>query len=230
METIQAVILAGGKGTRMLPLTTETPKPMLSVSGKNLIEWKLEALPENVSSIILVVGYLGTKVRDYFGSTWKGKPIYYVEQEVLNGSGGALWLTKEFLKGRFIVMMGDDLYDREGIKQLLNHEIAIGGYPVVEKETRGELLVDEFGNFIGIKESPHFVERGYINTGLYVLDTRIFSLPLQLISVDSVEYGLPHTLLPMGSVYPIKVIPTKRWFQITTPDDLKKAEDFLRHT
>src|SRR3989338_10703547 len=94
-KNIQAVILAAGKGTRMLPLTETRPKPMQMVAGKNLIEWKLEALPDAVSDVIIVIGHQGELIKEYFGDSWKGRLIRYATQKELNGTAGALWAARE---------------------------------------------------------------------------------------------------------------------------------------
>ncbi len=109
MEPItQAVILAAGKGTRMLPLTLTRPKPLQEVLGKNLLEWKLSALPDSITEVIFIIGYQGEQIRAFFGDRWEGRAIFYAEQQELNGSAGALLCAKDLLRGRFLVMMGDD--------------------------------------------------------------------------------------------------------------------------
>jgi bifunctional UDP-N-acetylglucosamine pyrophosphorylase/glucosamine-1-phosphate N-acetyltransferase len=125
MDKIQAVILAAGKGTRMLPLTLETPKPMLKVLGKNLIEHKLELLPNEINEVVIIIGYLSEKIREYFGDEWNGKKISYVVQEKLDGTAGALWAAREVLKGRIFVMMGDDLYAKTDVTKILAHRYAM---------------------------------------------------------------------------------------------------------
>ena len=227
MDKIQAVILAAGKGTRMLPLTTSVPKPMQEVLSKNLLEWKIEALPEEVDEVILVIGYLGDVIRDYFGDEYLGKKIRYVVQTELNGTGGALWMTKEFLRDRFIVMMGDDLYGKDDIKQILSYEWAIGGYPVWQRETGGEITKDEKGNFNTIKEERHYVNDGYVNTNLLMLRKDLFNEALVQIP-NKTEFGLPHTLLPLSLKIGVPLIEVKEWFQITAPEDLVAAEKFLQ--
>ena len=113
-----AVILAAGRGKRMLPLTDFLPKPLVDVKGKNLIEWKLLALPGTVTDIVLVVGYQGEQIRNFFGDTWQGRNIRYAEQKELNGTAGALWSAKDLLSGKFLVLMGDDLYDSSDIEKM----------------------------------------------------------------------------------------------------------------
>lgn len=226
-QEIQALILAAGKGTRMLPLTETRPKPLQEVLGKNLIEWKLDALPEAVREVILVVGYQGKQIRDFFGTEWKGRTIRYAFQPELNGTGGALFVARELLRERFIVMMGDDLYAREDLERMMAHEWAIGVREVIRAEVGGELLTNPDGTFRGIREEKHFVEKGLRNTGLYMLNSCIFNYPLVPIGGSSTEFGLPHMLVEVAKDEPITLVPLTHWLQITTPEDLKRAEEFV---
>ena len=112
---MQAVILASGRGTRMGSLTDTIPKPMLLVNGKSLLHHKLDILPPDIEEVIFVIGYLGEVIREAFGSEYAGRKITYVEQDVLNGTMGAVALTQPHIEGRFMVMMGDDLYGTEDV-------------------------------------------------------------------------------------------------------------------
>ena len=69
---MQAVILAAGRGVRMGALTESTPKPMLQIKGRTLLEYKLAALPEEVDEVIIVVGYLGGMIQSHFGGEYNG--------------------------------------------------------------------------------------------------------------------------------------------------------------
>ncbi len=77
---MQAVILAAGRGTRMGALTEHTPKPMLLVNGRPVLEYIFDSLPEEIDEVIIVVGYLGSVIQKHFGGFYKGKKILYVEQ------------------------------------------------------------------------------------------------------------------------------------------------------
>ena len=228
MDNIAVVVLAAGKGTRMLPLTLTTPKPMLKIGTKNLIEHKLELLPSSVTEIVLVIGYLGEQFREYFGDVWRGKKISYAVQREQDGTAGALIAAKEFLPQRFMVMMGDDLYTKEDVENLLAHRFAISAVEVENKEIGGEILRGSDGSFMGMHEARHHVESGLVNTGLYMLDRSIFEYPPQPIGGSSTEYGLPHTLALLARDIPVEVHISKRWFQVSSPDDLKRAESFLK--
>lgn len=227
-SNIQAVILAAGKGTRMLPLTTHVPKPLQKVLGKNLIEWKLESLPDEVNEVIMIIGYQGDQIREYFGDEWRGRRIHYVVQEVLNGTGGAILAAKHLLQERFLVMMGDDLYDAHDIERLMAHEWGVCVVEVQNVTTKGEMQSDEHGNFVSINEEVHHVERGFMNTGLYILRREICDIPPVPIGGSSAEFGLPHALAQVGKNTPVAMITTQRWMQITTPDDLVRAEKFVQ--
>ena len=116
---MQAVILAAGRGTRMNELTTAVPKPMLDVAGKPLLEYKLDALPDFVEEVVLIIGYKGDVIQAHFGDLYNGKRILYVEQETMNGTAGALWCAKDLFHERFLVMMGDDIYMKEDVDRCL---------------------------------------------------------------------------------------------------------------
>lgn len=228
MNTITAVIFAAGKGTRMLPLTEVRPKPLMEVAGKNLIEWKLELLPPEISDVVLVVGYQGDQIRGYFGDKWKDKTIRYVEQKELNGTAGALFAAQDILPDRFLVMMGDDLYTKDDVEKIMGYDFALCVKKITNTEMKGEIFLNPDGTFCGINEEKHFVTEALVNTGLYMLDRRIFDYPPAPIGGSSTEFGLPHTLALLAKDVPVHIITTTKWFQITTPEDLRHAEEFVR--
>jgi len=107
----KAVILAGGKGTRLRPLTLHTPKALVDVNGKNLTEWLFELLKRyNVRDVILSVGYLADNIRDYFTDGSKfGMNVDYVEEKTPLGTAGPLKMAQDKLTDSFICSNGDEL-------------------------------------------------------------------------------------------------------------------------
>ncbi len=224
VDKFTAVILAAGKGTRMLPLTETSPKPLQRVLGKNLIEWKLEALPGIMHEVVIVIGHQGDQIKQYFGDVWNGKRIRYVVQTELNGTAGALFAAQGLLSGRFLVMMGDDLYAKEDITSMCAHDFAVCVQEVADREIGGEMILNTDGTFVNILEQKHHVEKGLVNTGLYMLNEQIFSYDPVPIGGSNTEMGLPHTLAVLGKDIPVAVVKATKWFQISTPDDLLRAE------
>ncbi|HRH26483.1 MAG TPA: sugar phosphate nucleotidyltransferase [Candidatus Paceibacterota bacterium] len=114
---MQAVILAGGKGTRMGDLSKEIPKPMLSLSGKNLLQHKIDRLPKEIDEVVLIVHHKKEVIRDFFSSEYNGRKITYVDQGEPHGTAHALWKAEPVLGEEFISLMGDDVYSEESIKK-----------------------------------------------------------------------------------------------------------------
>ena len=107
----KALILIGGKGTRLRPLTYKTPKCMIDVHGKTLTEHLFDLLKKyGIRDVILSVGYLKEKVKEYYGDGSKfGVNITYVEEDDPLGTAGPLRLAKKYLNNSFIVTNGDEL-------------------------------------------------------------------------------------------------------------------------
>jgi len=227
---MQAVILAAGQGVRMRPLTHKIPKPMLRVKDKPLLAYSIELLPPEVTEVILVIGYLGQQIKDYFGDNYNGKKIIYVEQKKLLGTGQALSLCQKLLQDRFLVMMGDDFYCADDVVRCLEQDRCIVAKEVTAEELRnyGAFELDQQGNLAGIIEKELAPgEKCLVNIGMMVLDENFFKYDLVPIK-DGKEFGLPQTVVMMAKDYPVKIIKTDYWLPIGYPDDLKRTEYHLR--
>ena len=220
---MQIVILAAGRGTRMNELTDDVPKPMLEINGKPILAYKLEALPAEIKEVIFVIGYLGNQIQQYFGDSYAGKKISYVVQEQLNGTGGAVQLVKDLIENDFLVMMGDDLYVKEDIKNCIKNDLAVLGVEVDNPNKFGIIVSDENKKLLEIIEKPEIAGPALANIGLYKLNKKFFDYPL--VFIGNGEYGLPQTLAMMAKDYPVKVIKATDWFPIGNPDDLEKAQE-----
>ena len=134
---MQCVILAAGKGTRLRPLTENTPKPLVEVAGKPLLDHIIEALPTAVDELIIVTGYLGDKIKAYYGTEYLGRKITYVHQEEQKGTAPALWLCKDLLKGRFLFMFADDIHGANDIARVTSYSRALLTMPTKTPERFG---------------------------------------------------------------------------------------------
>src|SRR3989344_4734556 len=227
---MQAVILAAGRGTRMGELTQTTPKSLLKVADRSLIEYGLDALPDAVDEIIIVVGYLGGLIHDRFGPDYFGKRILYVEMEQLHGTAAALWQAKDLLKDKFLVLPGDDIYGREDAARIVEASTwALGVAKVDELEEGGKILMEKDMRIKDIVEGKHDSSPGYIYCSLACLDTRIFSHPMVPKSHGASEFGLPQTVLAASrSLHvPLEAVEISSWIQITSPEAWKNPEKLL---
>lgn len=213
----------------MKALTQDTPKPLLKVAGKTLLAHKFDILPESITEIILIVGYFAEQVRASCGDSHNNIPIRYVVQDTLDGTAGALWKAREFLTDRFVVMMGDDLYEKKDLEAC----IATEGWSMLVQQTPhiygGGRIVIESGTITVIEEGDHGGISGALNTGMQVLDTRIFTHPPVPKSEGSSEYGLPQTTLSASLALniPLMAVPATAWFQVSAPEDLEEATAWI---
>jgi len=221
------VILAAGKGTRMRPLTYDMPKAMLPIKGKPFLEYALDFLPKEIDEVIVVINHLGEQIKEHFGIEFKGKKIKYVTQEVLNGTGGAVHACRNLVKGKFMVLNGDDFYYKNDLDKLAKEELAILGHYFDDAERFGIFEIDEQGNLLNIIESPHKFKSGLVNTGAYVLNESFFDYELVPKKVGDAEFGLPQTLAEVAKKYPVRILKATRWCPLGFPEDLAKAEEVI---
>ncbi|MCK5025399.1 MAG: nucleotidyltransferase family protein [Nanoarchaeota archaeon] len=188
-----AIILAGGKGTRLRPLTDFTPKPLLPVNGKPIIEHIIDNLKRGgVKHIILSVGYKADKIKDYFGdgSAFGVKIDYCIEDTPL-GTGGAIKLASRGIVRSFIALNGDNLADFDYDKMYEVHRrnnarITMALYPVEDVtqfgivKLDGEIIV-EFIDKPQIEEAPSNLN----NAGAYIIEQGVLDmLPEGMCSIE----------------------------------------------
>jgi mannose-1-phosphate guanylyltransferase len=179
-----AVILAGGLGTRLYPVTYEIPKPLIPVQGRTLTEHVLDVLKEHgVKEVILALGYRADQIQKYFGTGRKfGLKIKYVIEKEPLGTGGWMHLIKkkDIPKEDFIVLNGDNLFDIDFEKMLEVHKrtgaLATDALTAVEDvEHYGVVEMD--GDYIlRFVEKPKREEApsNRINSGWYIFSPEIF--------------------------------------------------------
>lgn len=215
-------------------LVNDKPKPMLEVAGKTLLEHKFDALPESVDEIIIVVGYLQDVIKGRYGDNYNGKKISYVTQEnFVGGTADALWHARPILKGKFLVMMGDDIYAKEDIAACFAYDWALLVERLADLGTRGKVFVDAENRITDILEhEEHSGGAGFASTNMFVLDTRVFDYPMVLRSKSKNEFGLPQTAAAaaIAAKIPFYAVPATKWIPITSPEDIQKAEQLLSNS
>lgn len=221
---MQCVILAAGHGKRLRPHTEILPKQLLQINGKPILEYGFESLPEEIDEVILVVGWLGEQIREYFGDNFLGRPITYIEQTERLGTGHALSLCKDILKDKFVVMMGDDLYSRVDIKKCLKHDLCLLAYSAPNPEDYAVMEMNDDGSLSQVIEKPHPLSKSdLVNTAFYVLDKKFFDYPMVPKQAGSNELGLPQTIAQMAKDRKVYVERASFWMPVNTEEELEKA-------
>ena len=222
---IQAVIMAAGKSTRTWPLTLTKPKPLLKVMNKEIIKHNLDALQGLVSEVIIIVGFKKEMIIEEIGHKYGKLKIRYAEQKRQLGTGHALKYVEKLIKGKFIVMGGDDIFSKKDIKACLRHKYAVLGCKV-EDPGRFGVFVVKGKEVKKVVEKPKKFVSGIANAGLYVFDKSVFKFKLrksQRGEYEIVDYI--NALIKKERVVCEKV--KWRWLSVGNPWDLIEANSVL---
>ena len=222
---MQCIILTAGKGTRLRPLTDATPKPLVKVAGKPLIDHIVESLPSSIEELIIVTGYLEEQIREYCGKEFHGRPVTYMHQEVQDGTARALWLCKDLLRGRFLFMYGDDIHGANDIARLTSYNRSMLAKTVPNPERFGIVVRNPDGTVATIEEKPEHPPSNLASTGGFVLDMNLFKFEPQ--KPVNGEYYLPEVVERYSKEYPVAVVEEAVWIPIGYPEDIEKAEKIL---
>lgn len=223
---MQCVILASGRGNRMRPLTDTVPKPLVKVCDKPLLHHIVVDLPKEIDKIIMVIGYKGEQIQEYFGSEFDGRTIDYVWQEKIDGTAKALILCKDKLEDKFLVMTADDLHGREALERALTHDLCALATPSDHPERFGVIELNEDGTMKTIIEKPQNPPTNLVSTGVMVLDKGIFNY--DVVMHESGEYYLPDMLAQYAQDKPVAVEMQNVWIPVGYPEDIKDAEAYLQ--
>ena len=219
---MKAVILAAGRGTRLAPFTQVRPKPLVKVRGKPLILHVLDALPDEITECVIVLGYLGYQIRRHLGDRYRRFTLTYVEQQQ-PGTGGALLAAAPFLlsESRFFVIGADDIFQKVELAQLLRYRISYGiHYGLPNKATTGKAVFDEDMLLTGFAAAEHADEPRYFGVGAYVLPHAIFEETFHVL--PSGELSIPHTLAT--AAFGVEVVLIDHWIPVNTLEEHANAE------
>lgn len=234
---MQAVIMAGGKGTRLRAITNdEIPKPMAPIAGKPILQWQIEALRRGgVTDVILVVGHLGEKIEEFFGDGGAfGVHISYYREEQPLGTAGALAELGERLEKTFLLVFGDTIFDISIPRMLAFHR---------EKEALATLFVHPnshpFDSDIVLRDpdgrvrellSKHEERTGWydncVNAGFYVIQRELCARIPEGEKTDLEKQLLWPTAKEGGKIY--AYLSPEYIKDVGTPERIAVAEEELR--
>ncbi len=182
---MQAVILVGGEGTRLRPLTLTVPKPVVPLVDRPFIRYMIDWLARHgVDDVVMASGFLAAGVRDVLGEGGEDGPrLRYVEEPEAMGTAGAIKFAGRFLDERFLALNGDVLTDLDLSALIRRHEergarATLALYPVADPSAYGLVRRREDGEITEFleKPDPSEIDTDEINAGAYVLEREILDL------------------------------------------------------
>ena len=222
-----AIILAGGLGTRLRPLTNDTPKPLLPIKGKPIVEHTIKQLKKHgIKKVILSVGYRADKIQEYFGNGDKlGVEISYaIEKEPL-GTGGAVKKAAENIEKPFILTWGDELKDidySDLYKTYLRDapQVTMVLTPREDVENFGVVKLED-NRIINFVEKPKREEApsNLINAGAFIIDPQCLKILPE--GKSSIEHDCFTKLAPLGEISAF--VHNGQWFPTDTLEKYSKA-------
>ncbi len=232
---MQALILAAGIGTRMRPLSANTPKPLLFVAGKPFIAHSLESLAAcGVTDITMVVGWRQQRLRDALGDGAKyGVELHYVEQRKRRGTADAIRSARPKITGPFLCLNGDVVVSSSDIAALLEFATAHHGTII---SVVGRKAVKRYGfvrleneRVTGLEEKPPTPRDGLVNAGVYVFEPTIFDTidetPLSPRGEYEITDSIERQLAATSDVWGYRL--QDEWLDVGYPWDLLTANRLM---
>lgn len=206
---MQAVIMAGGKGTRVASVNNAVPKPMLSICGKPVLQHQIECLKrQGITKITLAIGHLGEQISGYFGDGRKfGVNIDYIKEEEPLGTAGALFYLKGKAGGDFLLINGDLIFDIDFHRLMEFHKThkamaTLLAHPNDHPGDSGILLADSDDRVTGwlAKEEERSWYHNCVNAGVHVLSPKILEKMDSPTKID-LDREILKPLIPTGEIF-----------------------------
>lgn len=172
---MEAIVLAGGLGTRLRGVVSDVPKPMAEVAGKPFLKYILDELSKaGFSKVVLAVGYKKEVIMDYFGNSYKGMDILYSNEDVPLGTGGCIKKAISLIDNEYVfIINGDTMFKVDYTKMKTNNDIMIACKYLESFDRYGKVEFDN-NRIISFKEKmPN--QTGYINGGIYLFKKDLFN-------------------------------------------------------
>lgn len=193
-ESMKAVIMAGGKGTRLQAITSNIPKPMVPILGKPVLEYQIESLKaSDITNITLIIGHLGKSIQHYFGdgSKWNVN-INYIVEEIPLGTAGGLFYLKEKVKEDFILIFGDLMLDIDWKRFMAFHKekggwITLYAHPNTHPYDSDVIIVDKNQCVTKIDSKNNirnYFYHNFVNAGLYCISPRVLEFIVEPHNID----------------------------------------------
>ncbi len=229
---VDAVLMAGGKGERLRPLTLDTPKPLLKVDGKPIIEYNVENLLHyGISDITITVNYLAGQIESYFAEKSRSCSARFscIREPQFLGTMGAVRFVPEW-RHDTVLLMNSDLFTNINLEAFYfsfvesGADMCVAGVPYNVNIPYGIFTFGEDGRVTGMQEKPSFYY--YANAGIYLFRRPLIDMiPKGTVfhSTDMIRLLIQHNL--KVTQFPI----AGYWIDIGKPEDFKKVQEFARN-
>lgn len=209
-DEMKAVIMAGGKGTRLQSIAKDLPKPMFPILNKPILEYQIDSLKKsNITDITLIIGHLGPIIQSYFGDgTGFGVHLTYIVEEKPLGTAGALYYLKDKLSDDFLLLFGDLLLDIDWTRFMDFHKthhavITLYGHPNAHPYDSDVIVTDPEGKVTEIlpkNEHRDLFYHNFVNAGIYCVSPKLLSSIGSAEKID-LEKHIIADQIPKGTVY-----------------------------
>lgn len=233
---MRAVVASAGQGTRMLPLTTDIPKPMVTVLNKPFLQYVLTQLDlAGFTDLVVVTGFKSDSVEQFVRTL--PFSVSVVDQHTQFGSehhGTALPVkaVRDLVGAEpFVYMYGDSLFSVPDLEQMNVQDgvMRVARFRSDFSPAYGQVVTDWEGFVERIAEKPNEKLSDFVNVGLYTLTPEIFTVLDQLTPSPRGELELTDAIHILGPQKKVKAIDLKDyWVDFSTPNDVPKVESFLR--
>src|SRR5262245_23628858 len=220
---MDAIILAAGLGTRLRPHTLTTPKPLLPVRGRPILDWALGALPRSVDRVLVVVNYLADQIEAYLRKQTYFREWAALVQEQARGTGDAFRCCRSELRSdKFLVLNGDDLYGAADLAALARCPAGLLVQPVDEPRRFGIAFLKQDGTLEKLVEKPDLDGRQLANAGAYVFPRTIFDTELTVSARG--EYEVTDYVSALAARQPVQVVQAGYWLPSGTVEVWQQAQ------
>ncbi len=227
---MKALILAGGFGTRLRPISSTRPKPMVPVLGKPNLQYILEALGAipSIEEIIISVHYMKAEVREFIDERMAEytKPIKFSAQPMPLETGGAIKNAEPLLNGEedFLVIYGDVFTNFDYEELIKAHSenpglITVAVTKVYDPERFGVVLTDEDGKITDFEEKPRRPKNNLVDAGIYMVNREVLKVIPENREIYFEREVLPR-FVESGQAYAYRMPRENYWVDLGTPDDL----------
>jgi D-glycero-alpha-D-manno-heptose 1-phosphate guanylyltransferase len=227
--TSEAIILAGGSGTRLKEVIADIPKSMAPINGRPFLEYQLDLLDRwGITRVILSVGYQKEIIKQHFGPKYREIEIVYADEEEPLGTGGAILNSLQYVRGYSVfIMNGDTYFDvnmqrLDDFRRIKECDLCLAMRFEIDPSRFGLLEFDNNNRITRFFEKSEGPEEGYINGGLYVV-RKEYLLRFGLPEKFSFEKDFLQKYYQTEEFYGMRCFSYFR--DIGIPEDYQKAND-----